>query len=162
MIPEFGAAYVNKLRKAYPDMPGRADYCVYWFRRAHDHLKPGQRAGLVGTNTVRQNYSREGGLDYIVAHDGTITEAVSSMIWPGEAVVHVSIVNWVKGEREGKKRLYIQEGNDITTGWRHEDFDNIGPSLSFDFDVASAKRSFRLLIIPIMQTCSFRFSLPTI
>ena len=140
MIPEFGAAYVNKLRKAYPDMPGRADYCVYWFRRAHDHLKPGQRAGLVGTNTVRQNYSREGGLDYIVAHHGTITEAVSSMIWPGEAVVHVSIVNWVKGEQEGKKRLYIQEGNDITTGWRHEDFDNIGPSLSFDFDVASAKR----------------------
>ena len=50
---------------------------VHWFRRAHDELKLGQRAGLVGTNTIRQNESREGGLDYIVDHGGTITEAVS-------------------------------------------------------------------------------------
>jgi hypothetical protein len=112
----------------------------YWFRRVHDHLKPGQRAGLVGTNTIRQNYSREGGLDYIVANGGTVTEAVSSMIWPGEAVVHVSIANWIKGDQPGKKRLYNQDGNDPKTGWRHEDFDVIGPSLSFELDVSSAKR----------------------
>jgi hypothetical protein len=31
---------------------GIKDLCVYWFRKAHDHLKPGQRAGLVGTNSV--------------------------------------------------------------------------------------------------------------
>jgi hypothetical protein len=134
------ASYVNRLRKAYPSVPGRADYCVYWFRRTHDYLKPGQRAGLVGTNTVRQNYSREGGLDYIVANGGTITEAVSSMIWPGEAVVHVSTVDWIKGEQKGKKRLYIQESNDQTTGWRHQDFDNIGPSLSFELEISGAKR----------------------
>jgi hypothetical protein len=137
---EMDRAYINQLRDWYPDVDGRADYCVYWFRLAHDHLKPGQRAGLVGTNTVRQNYSREGGLDYIVANDGTITEAVSSMIWPGEAVVHVSIVNWIKGKQKGKKRLYIQEGNDLATGWRHADLDTIGPSLSFQLDVSGAKR----------------------
>jgi type II restriction/modification system DNA methylase subunit YeeA len=137
---EMDRGYINRLRERYPDIDGRADYCVYWFRRAHDHLKPGQRAGLVGTNTIRQNYSREGGLDYIVANGGTITEAVSSMIWPGEAVVHVSIANWIKGEHKGKKRLYIQEGNDPTTGWRHADFDKIGPSLSFELDVSSAMR----------------------
>jgi hypothetical protein len=51
---------------------------VYWFRKAHDHLKAGQRAGLVGTNTIRQNYSREAGLDYVTSHAGVITEAVSS------------------------------------------------------------------------------------
>ena len=73
-----------------PDVPGRADFCVYWFRKAHDHLKPGWRAGLVGTNTIRQNYSRKGGLDYIVQNGGTITEAVSSQVWSGEAAVHVS------------------------------------------------------------------------
>ena len=73
---------------AYPEIPGRADYCVYWFRKAHDILRIGQRAGLVGTNTIRQNYSRQGGLDYIVQHGGTITEAVSSQPWSGEAVVH--------------------------------------------------------------------------
>ena len=61
-----GAAYVNRVRAQYPGVPGRADFCVYWFRRAHDELANGGRAGLVGTNTIRQNYSREGGLDYIV------------------------------------------------------------------------------------------------
>lgn len=132
--------YINRLRDRYPEIDGRADYCVYWFRRAHDHLKPGQRAGLVGTNTIRQNYSREGGLDYIVDNGGTITEAVSSMAWSGEANVHVSIVNWIKGPQKGKKRLYVQEGNLPDVGWRHDDFDTIGPSLSFALDVTQAKR----------------------
>jgi hypothetical protein len=137
---ELDPAYVNKLRQTYPAVDGRADYCVYWFRIAHDHLKLGQRAGLVGTNTIRQNYSREGGLDYIVDNGGTITEAVSSMIWPGEAVVHVSIVNWVRGEESGSKRLYLQEGNDVSAGWQHADLDRIGPSLSFHLDVTKAKK----------------------
>ena len=93
MQEEYGPAYVNAVRKRYPEVPGRADYCVYWFRRAHDRLAPGNRAGLVGTNTIRQNYSREGGLDYIAGHGGTITEAVSAQVWSGEAAVHVSIAN---------------------------------------------------------------------
>ena len=93
---EYGRIYVNKLRAEYPTIGGRADYCVYWIRRAHDQLKEGQRAGMVGTNTIRQNYSRESGLDYVVNTGGTITEAVSSMIWPGEANLHVSVVNWVR------------------------------------------------------------------
>lgn len=139
MQAEMDRTYINRLRQRYPEIDGRADYCVYWFRRAHDHLGEGQRAGLVGTNTIRQNYSREGGLDYIIAQNGVITEAVSSMIWPGEAVVHVSIVNWIKGSQRGNKRLYTQEGNDISTGWRHEDFDEIGPALSFNLDVTQAK-----------------------
>lgn len=62
------------------------------------------------------------------------------MIWPGEAVVHVSIVNWIKGKQKGKKRIYIQEGNDVDKGWRHEDFDTIGAALSFDVDVTQAQR----------------------
>jgi hypothetical protein len=131
---------INRLRDRFPQISGMADYCVYWFRRAHDHLREGQRAGLVGTNTIRQNYSREGGLDYIVGNGGTITEAVSSMIWSGEAVVHVSIVNWIKGADKSQKRLYIQDGNDVEAGWRHSDFDTIGSALSFEFDVTKAKR----------------------
>ena len=137
---EMDRGAINRLHERYPEIDGRADYCVYWFRLAHDHLKPGQRAGLVGTNTIRQNYSREAGLDYIVDNGGAITEAVSSMIWSGEAVVHCAIVNWIKGTVSGKRRLYIQDGNDVDTGWRHADFDTIGPSLSFFFDVTQAKQ----------------------
>lgn len=136
---ELSAAYMNRVRQAFPDIDGRADFCVYWFRKSHDTLRPGQRAGLVGTNTVRQNYTREAGLDYIVANSGTITEAVSTMIWPGAAVVHVSIVNWIKGTERGKKRLHMQEGNNVSSGWKNEDLDRIPASLSFDFDVTSAK-----------------------
>lgn len=100
--PERGADYVNAVRKAYPEVPGMADYCVYWFRRAHDHLPAATpadpfagRAGLVGTQNIRNNQSRVGGLDHIVK-DGVIVEAVENMPWSGEANVHVSIANWVK------------------------------------------------------------------
>jgi SAM-dependent methyltransferase len=140
MQQEFGVAYMQKLRRAYPAIPGRADFCVYWFRRAHDHLKPGQRAGLVGTNTIRQNYSREGGLDYIVQNGGTIVDAVSSQVWSGEAVVHVSIVNWIKGEFKGKKSLMKQLGDNRESPWEKVELVSINSSLSFSTDVGSAKR----------------------
>lgn len=75
---------------------GVKDYCVYWFRKAHDHLEPGQRAGLVGTNSVSQNRARGASLEYVTEAGGVITDAVSTQVWPGEAAVHVSLVNWVK------------------------------------------------------------------
>jgi hypothetical protein len=102
MKPELGTDYVNRLRDAYPEVPGKADFCVYWFRQAHDalsqcgeHDKVIGRAGLVGTQNIRNNASRIGGLDYIVL-DGTIIEAVECQPWSGEAAVHVSIACWVK------------------------------------------------------------------
>lgn len=75
---------------------GIKDYCVYWFRKTHDHLKPGQRAGLVGTNSISQNRARSASLEYITTHGGVITDAVSTQKWPGEAKVHVSLANWIK------------------------------------------------------------------
>jgi hypothetical protein len=100
--PERGPDYVNILRRAYSEVPGMADYCVYWFRKAADHLPPCTaddpvtgRAGLVGTQNIRNNQSRVGGLDYVVK-TGTIVEAVENQPWSGEANVHVSIANWVK------------------------------------------------------------------
>ncbi len=100
--PERGVDYVNAVRKLYPEVPGMADYCVYWFRRAHEHLPSctaeapvAGRAGLVGTQNIRNNKSREGGLDYVV-QSGTVVEAVDNQPWSGEANVHVSIANWVK------------------------------------------------------------------
>src|SRR5690606_10646792 len=97
-----GADYVNAVRGAYPEVPGMADFCVFWFRRAHDELKDctsadplAGRAGLVGTQNVRNNASRVGGLDHITS-SGTIVEAVDNQPWSGEANVHVSIANWVK------------------------------------------------------------------
>jgi SAM-dependent methyltransferase len=140
MQQEYGRAYLNRLRDAYPDVPGRADYCVYWFRKAHDALKPSGRAGLVGTNTIRQNYSREGGLDYIVGEGGTITEAVGSQAWSGDAAVHVSIVNWIKGDARGDKKLYVQKGERRDGPWESYALPVIGPSLSPLVETAGAER----------------------
>ncbi len=138
MAREFGADYVARVRERYPDVPGRADFCVYWFRRAHDRLQPGQRAGLVGTNTIRQNFSREGGLDYIVANGGTITEAVSTQVWSGDAAVHVSLVNWIKGAAPGPHALSWQVGNRADSPFELRQLPFISSSLSESLDVASA------------------------
>jgi len=134
-----GADYTKRIRAAFPDVPGRADFCVHWFRKAHDVLKPGCRAGLVGTNSIRQNYSREGGLDYIVQHGGTIVEAVSSQPWSGEAAVHVSIVNWIKGNHAGPKTLFRLIGQDREGPWERAPVPQINSSLSFETDVAGAR-----------------------
>ncbi len=100
--PLLGADYVKAVRRAYPEVPGMADYCVHWFRRAHDHLPQctaqdpvAGRAGLVGTQNIRNNASRIGGLDAICA-DGTVIDAVDNQPWSGEANVHVSIANWIR------------------------------------------------------------------
>jgi type II restriction/modification system DNA methylase subunit YeeA len=140
MQQEYGRKYLNELRDKFPGVPGRADYCVYWFRKAHDALPQGGRAGLVGTNTIRQNYSREGGLDYIVSHGGTITDAVSTQEWSGDAVVHVSIVNWLKGEQKGSKRLLTQNLDAPGKGWTIETPDKITSSLTSGTDATTASR----------------------
>ena len=135
MRQEFGVEYMNKLRNAYPEVPGRADFCVYWFYKAHQHLKPNAFAGLVGTNTIRQNYSREGSLDYIVHHGGEIFNAVSSQDWSGDAAVFVSIANWKKGTYEGDKVLYYYDDKELKSAKQGI----INSSLSLQTDVSSAK-----------------------
>lgn len=99
---------------------GVRDLCVYWFRKAEDHLRPGTRAGLVGTNSISQNRAREASLDYVTANGGVITDAVSSQKWPGDAKVHVSIVNWVQRPEAvpGSVTLDGTEVTSITTSLR--------------------------------------------
>ena len=138
MVQEFGREYVDQVRAEFPEVSGRADYCVFWLRKAHDELPQNGRAGLVGTNTIRQTYSRRGGLDYIVQNRGTVTEAVSTQVWSGDAVVHVSIVNWIKGTQSGKKKLFVQEGDNRDSPWRVYELDTIGAALSPEFDVTKA------------------------
>ena len=64
---------MNTLRRAFAEGPGLADYGVYWIRKAHDHLPAGTatdpgagRAGLVGTQNLRNHQSRMDGLEHVV------------------------------------------------------------------------------------------------
>jgi len=106
-----GDGYLKWLNSSFG--VGIKDLCVYWFRKAHDHLKPGQRAGLVGTNSISQNTARDASLDYIVEKGGVITDAVSSQRWPGDAKVHVSLVNWVK-QPPAPLDQFVLDGDEVT------------------------------------------------
>lgn len=141
--PLRGTEYVNRLRKRYGDVPGLADYCVYWFRRTQDHLpectskKPTSgRAGLVGTQNIRNNKSRVGGLDHIAA-SGTIIEAVDNQPWSGEANVHVSIVNWAKTKDKAllpqSCRLWTQPNKAATKKSKRKNGDNSQPDYELVF-----------------------------
>ncbi|MCY7350235.1 MAG: N-6 DNA methylase [Cytophagaceae bacterium] len=134
MQDEYGAYYVARVRAAYPDVPSRADFCVYWFHKAHQHLPPGGYAGLVGTNTIRQNYSRIGSLDYIVAHGGTIFNAYASFDWSGAAAVFVSVACWTKGDFPGENVLFTETPG----GFARQVLPTINSSLSLKPDVAAA------------------------
>ena len=99
----------------------------------------GGYAGLVGTQNIRNTYSRVGGLDYIVQNGGQITEAVATQVWSGEAAVHVSIVNWTKnGDVPPVRRLMIQRGDSVDSRWDTFELDEINSSLSPEADVSSA------------------------
>lgn len=98
-----GDDYVEWLKSHFK--VGVKDFCVYWFRKAHDNLPDGGRAGLVGTNSISQNRARSASLEYIVENGGVITNAVSSQDWPGEASVDVSIVNWTNATSAAGERL---------------------------------------------------------
>jgi len=101
-----GDVYVEKVFDQYPEVRDSADFCTYWFRLAHEQVKKGARAGLVGTNSIAQGKSRKAGLDYVVDGGGVISNAISSQKWSGEAKVYVSIVNW-SAEDPG---VYVLDG----------------------------------------------------
>lgn len=122
---ELGDEYVERLFLEYPEM-GDVDLCGYWFRLAHDRLKPNGRAGLVATNTISQGRNRKATLDYIVESGGFIGNSISTQVWSGDANVHVSIVNW---SREKPTSFWLD-------GKEHKD--PINSSLAIGADARSA------------------------
>jgi len=133
IIEEKGADYAAWLGEEFPGIGGVSDYVSYWFRKAHDLLPVGARAGLVGTNTIRHSDTRKATLDYITDHDGIIYDAVSSQPWSGDAAVAVSIVNWAKGLDVQPKTLWLSDGAVKL------EVEAINGALSAEIDVADAK-----------------------
>ena len=111
-----GDEYIDWLKGRFG--VGVKDHCVYFLRKAHEELRPGQRVGLVSTNTVTQSKNRDASLGWIIQNDGVIFDATSTKPWSGEAAVHVSITCWTRGPYEGSRRL---DGNTVV---------NITPSLT--------------------------------
>ncbi len=126
---ELGDDYAEWLKREFGI--GLKDYAVYWFRKAHEALPEGGCAGLVATNSVSQGRSREVSLKWIAESGGVIVDAVSKQPWSGEAVVNVSIVNWIKKPTRPRER-FVLDGADVP---------GITPALrSVELDVSAANR----------------------
>lgn len=106
-----GNEYTDWLRRAFSI--GIKDLCTYWFRKTQDQLRPGQRAGLVGTNSISQNLGRSASLGYLIDSGSVITDAVSTQKWPGDAKVHVSIVNWIKEPAPDTGNEFVLDGHPV-------------------------------------------------
>jgi hypothetical protein len=122
---ELGTDYIEKVYAQFPMVKGQVDFCVHWFRLAHN--SKAQRIGLVATNSIAQGVSRSASLDYVIQNGGIIHDAVTSQVWSGEANVYVSIVNWSK--QNEKVILLNQEAQK-----------KIASNLKTEYEVATAFR----------------------
>lgn len=138
---ELGDEEIDFLKRTFGI--GVKDYSVYWFRKAHERLRPGGRAGLVATNSVTQNRNRRPSLEWLVANDGVITDAISKQEWTGSATVNVSIIDWIKDPASMPTRFTL-DGVEV---------DGISPALKAKGqDVTSA--------VPLEQNLGYAFQGP--
>lgn len=61
MRSELGDGYVETLREVWPEVPGSADYVMYWWHRAAELTRAGalERFGLITTNSITQVFNRK-------------------------------------------------------------------------------------------------------
>ncbi|MEQ8850954.1 MAG: N-6 DNA methylase [Phycisphaerales bacterium] len=104
-----GDHYNAFLKQTTSGSLGAADLCAYFFRRVFDLLVANGAMGLVATNTIAQADTREVGLDNIGEAGGTIFNAVSRLVWPGTANVHVSVLHILNGPAD----RYVLNGTEV-------------------------------------------------
>jgi len=71
---------------------GSADLCAYFFLRAAALTRRNGMNALLATNTIAQGDTREVALDELTAANWTITRAIPSRKWSGEANLEVAYV----------------------------------------------------------------------
>jgi len=107
MFTSLGREYTLRMREAYADLlAGRSDLVCYWFEQCLRHMKTGKlkRAGLVATNSIRQQSNR-GVLDRLTKL-APIFEAWSDEPWVVDgAAVRVSIICFADGATPSSAQL---------------------------------------------------------
>ncbi|WP_437671206.1 Eco57I restriction-modification methylase domain-containing protein [Sorangium sp. So ce131] len=94
----FGTPYRDWLSMLHAGATGKTDLCAHFFRRADTLLGNNGTLGLIATNTIAQGDTRVSGLEALLKNGHKIYEATSSLPWPGEASVAVSVVQTAKGK----------------------------------------------------------------
>jgi hypothetical protein len=94
---------------------GNADLCAFFVLRGCSLLRQDfGRLGFITTNTIAQGDTREVGLDQLLCDRYAISRAVSTMTWPGNAVLEISLLWLHKGEWGGVSILDGTETAHIT------------------------------------------------
>jgi hypothetical protein len=94
---------------------GSADLCAYFILRATSLLVNGGSAGLIATNTIAEGETRQVGLDQIEHAGARVRSAITTLPWPGEAVLAVSILWIARGAWNGRNELDGEDVNSITS-----------------------------------------------
>ncbi|MFE2025275.1 type IIL restriction-modification enzyme MmeI [Streptomyces hygroscopicus] len=89
---------------------GSADLCAYFLLR-NLSLAPGQRTGIIATNTIAQGDTREVGLDQATAAEWKVYRAIKSQPWPGTAALEVSLL-WL-GRRVRDDESPVLDGREV-------------------------------------------------
>lgn len=100
---EYGEQYSNFLsNSAWQHAHGNADYAVYFFLQAYDHLNTTSGAfGFIATNTISQGDTSDSGLRWMMSQQLEVIRAMRDYPWPGKANVVVSIVYGFRGTWNG-------------------------------------------------------------
>ncbi|WP_199230966.1 class I SAM-dependent DNA methyltransferase [Azospirillum sp. TSO5] len=150
---ELGDGYAEALRKAYPQMPGGADFVTYWWDKAAELVRKGaaKRFGFITTNSITQTFSRRVIQRHLDANTPLyLTFAVPDHPWAdgqGAAAVRVAMTVGAlveHDERTGLLKTVVREGtspdNDGAVSVELKPFTGIVRSdLTVGADIASAK-----------------------
>jgi len=112
---QLGEFMLRYLRERWPHTHGTADLVSFFFLRAYENVYQKRTFGLIATNTISQGDTRESGLNYLVAKNASIYNAIPRMPWPGLANVNVSVVHIAKGNWKGPLHLDSKTVSNIST-----------------------------------------------
>lgn len=93
---ELGGSYSSWITQLHA-VGKNVDLSAHFFRRAESILGSHGTMGLVATIAIGQGETRDGGLAQLLARGALIYDARSSLAWPGDAAVTVSVVHLSKG-----------------------------------------------------------------
>ena len=133
-----GDGYVDALRAAYPVIPGKADFVMWWWQRAASLVSAGttERSGLITTNSIVQAGNRQV-IEEAVDSGAIVIWAIRDHPWVGETdSADVRVAMTVVSRPIGSARLLTVDGSGAIAS------EQVAPRLNADLtiqpDVASA------------------------
>ncbi len=141
-----GSAYFEALRKVYPNVPGAADFVMYWWEKAAKAVQTGKsnRFGLIATNSVTHNFNRRVLQRYLEGNPPlSLRYAIPDHPWVDTkdgAAVRIAMAVGQAGIHKGILESYIEkkdhEQNNTVTIQTEEG--RINSDLTIGFDLSSS------------------------